>query len=90
LAQLNRDYEKAGGSIARKPRLSDLRDSGSIEQDADCCLMLYEGKIVEGSQTVRPQINCLVAKNRNGQPGLEAHFDFLSEYTKFVPKSPVF
>ncbi len=90
LAQLNRDYEKAGGSTTRKPRLSDLRDSGSIEQDADCCLFIYEGKIEETSRAEEPQLNCLVAKNRNGQPGLEAHFDFLSEYTKFIPKSPVF
>ena len=90
LAQLNREYEKAGGSTTRKPRLSDLRDSGSIEQDADCCLFIYEGKIEETSRAEEPQINCLVAKNRNGQPGLEAYFDFLSEYTKFVPKSPVF
>jgi len=89
LAQLNRDYEKAGGSTTRKPRLSDLRDSGSIEQDADCCLFIYEAKIEIGSRTEHPQINCLVAKNRNGQPGLEAHFEFLSEYTKFVPKSPI-
>ena len=84
LAQLNRDYEKTGSE--RKPRLSDLRDSGSIEQDADCCMFLYEPKSDGG---IERQINCLIAKNRNGQPNKDAYFEFQPEYTKFIPLSPV-
>ena len=85
LAQLNRDYEKTGSE--RKPRLSDLRDSGSIEQDADCCMFLYENN-KDGNEGDR-RINCLIAKNRNGEPNKDAYFEFQPEYTKFVPLSPV-
>jgi len=88
LAQLNREYEKTGSE--RKPRLSDLRDSGSIEQDADCCMFLYEPKGEKGGEgRVENRINCLIAKNRNGQPNKDTHFEFQPEYTKFIPLSPV-
>ncbi len=41
LSQLSRAVEKQGNNSSHRPQLSDLRDSGSIEQDADCVLFLY-------------------------------------------------
>jgi replicative DNA helicase len=90
LAQLNREFEK-GNNQRRQPKLSDLRDSGSIEQDADCCLFLYEpptDSALEPESSSR-RVNCLIAKNRNGASGKDTHFEFRQEYTKFIPLSPV-
>lgn len=77
LAQLNRDLEK---SSRRRPQLSDLRESGAIEQDADVVAMLYSPKLEkeeiaelelkgqDWSDNWR-RINLLVAKQRNGPTG---------------------
>lgn len=72
LSQLSRAIEQRGG----KPRLSDLRDSGSIEQDADVVMFIHrEDKINKESD--RPNIaEILVEKHRNGPTGLtELYFD---------------
>ena len=88
LAQLNREVEKGG---KRKPQLTDLRGSGSIEQDADTVCFLHEPETEEApdftSSTKR--INLYVAKNRNGQPNMDIAFEFIPEYTRFDPMSPV-
>ena len=60
LSQLNRALEVQ----KRKPALSDLRESGSIEQDADVVLLLSPDKDDDEI------INCEVAKNRNGEQGM--------------------
>jgi len=87
LAQLNREIEKKGN---RKPQLSDLRDSGSIEQDADCCMFLYEPPVDEvGEIRGTKRVNMVIAKNRNGASGGDVAFEFRPEHTKFIPKSPV-
>lgn len=66
LAQLNRDVEKN----ARKPRLSDLRDSGAIEQDADNVWFLHRESLDS------PRADLIVAKQRQGQVGsIELAFD---------------
>lgn len=77
LSQLNRDNEKQQKS-ARRPRLSDLRDSGSIEQDADGVLFLHQP-----DETV-DDYELVVPKWRNDSPGL---FDLrlVGEFTKFEP-----
>lgn len=78
LSQLSRDVEKRGS----KPRLSDLRDSGSIEQDADIVLFLHRETIDRnnfGGQTV----SLLISKHRNGQLG-EIKFNFDGSRTQFV------
>ena len=60
LAQLSRDGTKAG----RRPRLDDLRGSGTIEQDADGVLMIYRPSGKEN-----PKATIFVEKNRNGELG---------------------
>ena len=72
LSQLSRAVEQRGG----KPRLSDLRDSGSIEQDADVVMFIHrEDKYNENSD--RPNIaEILIEKHRNGATGkVELYFD---------------
>lgn len=74
LSQLSRAVEQRGG----KPRLSDLRDSGSIEQDADVVMFIHrEDKANKDKEAERPNIaEILVEKHRNGPVGLaELYFD---------------
>jgi replicative DNA helicase len=63
LAQLNRDVEKR---IDKRPHMADLRESGSIEADADLILLLYRPDYYERDcQTPVPEAEVIVAKNRN-------------------------
>ena len=74
LSQLSRAVEQRGG----KPRLSDLRDSGSIEQDADVVMFIHrEDKMNKDKEPERPNIaEILVEKHRNGPVGMaELYFD---------------
>ena len=74
LSQLSRAVEQRGG----KPRLSDLRDSGSIEQDADVVMFIHrEDKMNKDQESDRPNIaEILVEKHRNGPVGAaELYFD---------------
>jgi replicative DNA helicase len=74
LSQLSRAVEQRGG----KPRLSDLRDSGSIEQDADVVMFIHrEDKMNRDKEAERPNIaEILVEKHRNGAVGsAELYFD---------------
>jgi replicative DNA helicase len=85
LAQLNRELEK---DKSRKPRLSDLRESGSIEQDADLVGLLYkpasdDEDAAPGEETPDGiPVNLLIAKQRNGPTG-DVHLTFLKPYTRF-------
>ena len=84
LSQLNRDSEKE----KRDPRLSDLRESGSIEQDADVVLLLGKPKDPFGvdsdnsSQNAPNQIKLHLAKQRNGPTGV-VDLNFHKEFTRF-------
>ena len=75
LSQLSRAVEQRGGD--KKPQLSDLRDSGSIEQDADVVLFLFRP-----DEEDRENYKLLVAKHRNGATG-EISLYFKGERTKF-------
>jgi replicative DNA helicase len=83
LSQLNREIEREKN---RKPRLSDLRESGSIEQDADVVSFLYKPKSgndddADSEQDVCP-VNLLIAKQRNGPTG-DVNLTFLKSITRF-------
>jgi len=80
LSQLNRAIEKRSEG---RPQLSDLRESGAIEQDADIVAFLHR-KNAKGPVTGSPvsEIELIVAKNRNGPIG-SLVLGFLNEYAKF-------
>ena len=79
LSQLSRGIESRGGGD-QKPRLSDLRDSGSIEQDADVVLFIYrEPKESSENKNVA---SIIIAKHRNGPIG-EVKLFFNQQYTSF-------
>ncbi len=73
LSQLSRAAEKTSGRSDHRPQLSDLRDSGSIEQDADVVLFLYRAAYYNstsgggGEQADENVAECIVAKNRHGE-----------------------
>ncbi len=85
LSQMSRDSEKGVSTQPREPRLSDLRGSGSIEQDADAVIFMHRTDGGEGSKEdeVR-KIKIIVAKNRFGQTGGSA-MDFYPAKMRFVP-----
>jgi replicative DNA helicase len=90
LSQLSRATEQRTGN---RPQLSDLRESGAIEQDADVVMFLYredyylmqQGKIDEALQ-VEGQTDLIVAKHRNGPTGL-VPLMFHKAYTRFDPRA---
>jgi replicative DNA helicase len=84
LSQLNRELER---DKSRKPRLSDLRESGAIEQDADVVGLLYKPSSDddESGGVEEPDgvpVNLLIAKQRNGPTG-DINLTFLKPYTRF-------
>jgi replicative DNA helicase len=86
LSQLSRAVEQRGGG--GRPQLSDLRESGSLEQDADVVLFVYR-EVVYKPDTPEPgKAQLIIAKQRNG-PTDDVDMTFLRECTKFVPYSPV-
>ena len=86
LSQLSRAVEQRGGG--GRPQLSDLRESGSIEQDADVVMFVYR-EVVYKKDTAEPgKAQIIVAKQRNG-PTDDVDLTFLRDCTKFVPYSPM-
>ncbi len=67
LSQMSRDSEKGTGGTPREPRLSDLRGSGTIEQDADAVIFIHRVDQGEGSE--RRDMKIVIAKNRFGPIG---------------------
>jgi replicative DNA helicase len=86
LAQLNRNPEQRTGSSAGRPRLSDLRESGTIEQDADIVGLLIRDKYYaedeEAKKEAAGKATLIIAKQRNGPTG-DVPLTFLEEYTRF-------
>ena len=78
LCQLNRDVEKQ----ARKPRLSDLRESGAIEQDADVVMFLHR----EDDQQ-RHNVDCIIAKQRCGAAAV-VPLTWIGRTTTFIERQP--
>jgi replicative DNA helicase len=91
LSQLNRELER---DKSRKPRLSDLRESGSIEQDADLVGLLYKPNSGEDEDSTTTEeadgvpVNLLIAKQRNGPTG-DVSLTFLKPYTRFESAAKV-
>ncbi len=81
LSQLSRAVEQRGG----RPRLSDLRDSGSIEQDADVVMFIHrEDKMNKDKEAERPNIaEIMVEKHRNGPTG-QAELYFDGQHVRFL------
>jgi replicative DNA helicase len=91
LSQLNRELEK---DKSRKPRLSDLRESGAIEQDADVVGLLYKPTASDDEDGAQAEeadglpVNLLIAKQRNGPTG-DINLTFLKSYTRFESAAKV-
>ena len=79
LSQLSRANEKRED---RRPMLSDLRDSGSVEQDADIVLLLYRDDYYKADSEKRNTVELNIAKNRHGETG-KLELRWLPEYTSF-------
>ena len=82
LSQLNRSLEQRQD---RRPMLSDLRDSGAIEQDADIVMFLYRDEYYNPDTEEKNIAEVIIAKQRNGPVGT-IKLVWLPEYTKFVNK----
>ena len=83
LSQLNRGIEQRKG-LESKPVLSDLRESGAIEQDADIVMFIHKEKSEDGSQVSdSSEAELIVAKHRNGPLG-NIKLNWVGEWTSFV------
>jgi replicative DNA helicase len=81
LSQLSRAVEQRS---PKKPQLSDLRESGNLEQDADLVMFIYRDEYYEGVESERPgEADLIIAKHRNGATG-EVTLTFQKEYPKFM------
>ncbi len=91
LAQLNRGPENRPGKNKGVPMMSDLRESGAIEQDADMIGLLYRSAYYAEDDEERREIgsdaNLALAKNRNGPTG-DVPLTFHAELMRFVPRIP--
>lgn len=79
-AQLSRGPESR---TDKRPMLSDLRDSGAIEQDADIVMFLYRDEYYKDKDNPQSTAEVIVAKNRHGSTG-KVEMGWLGQYTKFT------
>jgi replicative DNA helicase len=91
LSQLSRAVETRGGD--KRPMLSDLRDSGSLEQDSDMVLFLYRPEYYgitedENGNSTKGLAELIPAKFRNGTPGEAINLSFVGKHTTFEDWSP--
>jgi len=82
LSQLSRAVE---GRSDKRPVLSDLRESGSIEQDADAVLALYRDDYYNEDSEEKGVVECIVLKNRHGETGT-IKLQWLGQYQRFSDK----
>jgi replicative DNA helicase len=80
LSQLSRAPEQRTGD--HRPMMSDLRESGSIEQDADMVLMLFREEVYKSDETNQGMAELIIAKQRNGPTGT-VKLAFLKQFNKF-------
>ncbi len=79
LSQLSRANEKRDD---KRPMLSDLRESGAIEQDADIVMFIYRDDYYNEASEKRNVAECIIAKNRHGETG-KVELKWLPEFTSF-------
>lgn len=79
LSQLSRSVEQG---VEKKPSLSHLRESGSLEQDADIVMFIYRDEYYNEDSDKKGQAEIIIAKHRNGATG-SVDLSFRKEYTKF-------
>ena len=79
ISQLSRKAEDRPG---RRPQLSDLRESGAIEQDADVIIFIYRDEVYNPDSDQRGKAEVIIGKQRNGPTG-KADLSFISEFTTF-------
>jgi replicative DNA helicase len=84
LSQLSRAVEQRGGE--KKPILSDLRESGAIEQDADLVMFIYREEYYDKESERQGEADIIVAKHRNGPVG-EIVLTFQHQYPRFMSYS---
>jgi len=80
LSQLSRNLEMRQD---KRPVLADLRESGSIEQDADVVLFIYRDEIYHPESPDRGSAEIIIAKHRNGPTGV-IQLAFVDRYTRFA------
>ena len=101
LSQLNRGVESREGAEGKRPQLSDLRESGAIEQDADMVVFLHRPEYYgllqssDGFIDYRGKAEVIISKHRKGATGI-VMMDFMGEFTRFlnpednnIGKSPI-